>query len=665
MQKIFIVVVVFLLPISFLIFHDKGNDSLRPYFANYLEGKLVEDMKIEVSHLKIDLNYIEFDAVLNDFINIKAKGELSLFRGDLDIVYTLKSNQEKIDINGTVRGSLLDMKIVGEGEALKSNIVYAFKLEDDSTHDVKIKIDNADIASFLRLTAQPAYAMGKVDLNVDIANLEKQSTKANVHIMVNEAILNSETFKEKFAIELPRKVILRGNLNSKVCNTSFQMEGVVKSNLATLNLSRTYYNIKTKELSSDYRLLIPRLSKLMTESGKKLRGKLEVLGTFQRKNAKVYLTGKCKDFGGRIVFNLKENKLNAHMNAVEIEKLLHLFGEKPYVRGKIMADIELDDFKKREGTFNFKIKDTKIINDIFRKELNLNFEEPVDFSLKAKGSITPEVIEMEAKLDSDILEYSSSDIKYKLSSKALSSSYLLHVPKLSKLTALTKRKLRGEFSINGKLNYEDEMIITGNSQNLGGDIEFKFKAQKLRTKIDNISVEKLMQVLNYPQVFKAKLVGTFKYDFLRSFGRFTSTLNQAELLNTYLRGVIKEIRGVNLRGERYTHTYFNATFYKNLVDINFKAQSKSVLLSIPSGKINQVNNKIDAYYKVKVDNRNLEGKIMGDLFDPEITLDSSKYIQKNMMSIMKDNMSTDGMSEFGMGKKESNMMRGMMGGFFD
>ena len=164
-----------------------------------------------------------------------------------------------------------------------------------------------------------------------------------------------------------------------------------------------------------------------------------------------------------------------------------------------------------------------------------------------------------------------------------------------------------------------------------------------------------MQVLDYPQVFKARLVGAFNYDLLRSSGRFTSTLNQAELLNTYLRQVIKEIRGVNFPEERYAQTYFNATFHKNLIDINFKAESKTVLLSIPSGQINQASNKINAYYKVKVDNRNLEGKIRGDLSDPEITLDSSKYIQNNMMNMIEDNM----------GHKENNMMKSMMGGFFD
>jgi hypothetical protein len=469
----------------------------------------------------------------------------------------------------------------------------------------------------------------------------------------HETILNQKIFKEAFNIDLPSETVLTAKLNAKFATKIFQVNGIIKSDVGTLTLSKSYYNRRTKELSSDYRLLIPRLSKLARKQ--KLRGKLEVIGTFQRKNAKVYLTGKSKNLGGRMVFNLKGNRLNAHMNGVDIEKLLLLFNEKPYATGKLMADIELHDFKKREGTFNFKTKEAKTLDDTFRKALNLNFEESVYFLFDAKGRIGATEINMKAKLDSDILKYTSSNIKYKLSSNALNSTYLLEIPKLSKLNSVTGKRLKGELSIKGELKYEDKMTLTGNTQNLGGNIDFKFKAQQLNAKMDNISVEKLMQVLSYPEVFKAKLIGNFNYDFLRSSGRFTSTLNQAQLLNTYLTQVIKEIRGVNLSNERYAQTYFNATFRKHLVDINFKAQSKTVLLSIPSGQINQANNKINAYYKVKVDNQNLEGKIQGNLSDPEITLNSSKYIQNNMMNMMHNNM----------GRKESGMMNSMMGGFFD
>ncbi len=645
---------ILLIPISFLIFHDKGNAFLKPYFAAYLERKLVADMKIELRHLKIDLTYIEFKAVLNEASNIEGQGQLSLFGQTLNIDYTVKSNvlKNKIDIKGTARGTFNNLDIQGRGEIVQSKVNYTFNVKDDLFSHIKVKINKADIASFLELTKQAPYATGKVDVNVDIKNLEKQNISDTPQIVIHKTFLNEKTFKEKLNIDLPSQTVLTATLSAKFLAKSFQLNGVIKSDFATLNLSKTYYNRRTKELSSDYRLLIPRLSKLTTKQ--RLRGKLEVVGTFQRKDAKVYLAGKSTDCGGRMVFDLKANKLNAYINGVDIEKLLFLFDKKPYVRGKLVLDIELNDLKKLEGSFNLKTKEARIIDHTLRKELSLNVGEDIYISLNAKGKISAKAINMEAKLNSEFFEYGSSDIKYEFLDKALSSTYLLHIPKLSKLNNLTGKRLKGALSINGKVKYQNKMLITGSTKDLGGNIDFKFKAQKLNAKINNISVEKLMQVLSYPQVFKAKLFGDFDYDFARSFGKLKSTLNEAELLNTYLRGVIKRIRGIDLASERYNQAYFNATFHKNIIDIDFKAQSKRVLLSIPSGQINKVSNSINAYYKVKVDNKKLEGKIRGDLSDPQISLDSSRYLQNNMMNMMQDNM----------GKKESKVMKDMMHGFF-
>ena len=664
MRKIFIVLFVLLISFSFFTFHDKGNSFLKPYFATYLESKLVADMQVDVRHLKIDLNHVEFKAVLNNLVHIDAQGELSLFSQTLDLDYVLQSNElkNKIDINGMIKGTFSNLDIQGGGAIVQSKVNYTLHLKDDLFNHIKVQINKADVASLLALIGEEPYAIGKIDLNVNLKKMKQQAINAKPQILLYGITLNEKVFKQKFGIDLPSDTVLTAKLNAKFAAKIFQVNGVVKSDLATLHLSKTYYNRKTKELSSDYKLLIPRLSKFVGKQ--KLRGKLEVVGAFQRKNAEVCLSGKSEDLGGRMVFDLKGNRLDAHMNGVDIEKLLLLFGKKPYVRGKIIADIELDDFKKREGIFTFKTKDVKTIHSALSKALNLDFGEDVYFSLNAKGDISSKLINMEAKLDSDIFEYSSSDIKYDFSKKVLNSTYSMYIPRLSKLDSLTGKTLKGELRIKGELNYKNDMLMTGNSKNLGGNIDFKLKSKKLSAKIKNISLEKLMSVLDYPQVFKAKLVGDFNYDLATSSGRFNSKLNEAELLSTYLIQVIKNIRGVDLRDKRYVQTYFNATFQKNLVDINFKAQGKRVRLSIPSGQINKLSNQINAYYKVKVDNKDLEGSITGDIANPEITLDSSKYIQNNIMSVIEESLNPSKVGGFGMGHKEGNVMKNMMDGFF-
>ena len=444
----------------------------------------------------------------------------------------------------------------------------------------------------------------------------------------------------------------------------FQIEGVIESNLATLKISQANYNPNTKELTSNYFLLVPKASKLLFLSKHKLHGKLQIAGTFKTKNSQFYLTGNSKSLGGEIIFNFEKNKLNTHMNKVEISRLLYFLGIKHYVKGKLTAEIKLSDLKEPKGIFNLSTEDASSINRTFKNELDLNFKKGIYFSLTAKGNINPKSINMESKLDSDIFQYSSSDIIYDIASKKLNSSYLLKLPKLSRLTPITGKELRGKVSIKGIANHQNQLLITGTSKSLGGNIDFVLQAKKINAKLNSVSVEKLMRMLSYPELFKARLQGDFVYDLSASIGTFRSTLNQAELLNSYLIEVLKKIQDVDLSKERYNKTYFNANFNKSIIDIDFKAQSSTVLLYIPSGRINKLSNSINANYQVKVGKKNLEGTIKGNISKPKVTIDSSKFIQNQMMNVIPLHLDKNTLKEFRIPKEESKMMKSMMNGFF-
>jgi len=663
-KKILILVLTLLLFISFLLFNDNGNQWLKPYLANYLERKAGGSMQMEIRHLKIDANYIEFDALLNDAVVLEVEGALSLLTQNLDLDYSLKSDRLKnsVDVKGTVIGSFSDMYIAGEGDIFNSTIDYRLYRKEDVLHGVKLKIDNANIASFLELTSQPAYARGRVDVDVSIPNLEKESSKPNMKMRFHGVTLTSKYVKGLWHKSLRRNIT--ANLNFNVCNRYSELEGFVKSDAARLNLLKAHYDIETKELSSDYTLLVSKLSKFTNTRGEKLRGTLEVKGRFKSKKSQIELTGNSQSLGGEMVFTLHDNQLDAHMNGVDIEKVLYLLGEKRYVKGKLLADVALNDVSQQKGVFSFRTQGAQTVDGTLKEAFNLSFEKSLPFVLKGRGDIKGEKITMKSSVDSDIFHGDSSDITYDLITKVLKSHYQLHIPKLSKLNRVTGKNLKGELNVQGELNYDKEMSLTGDTDNFGGDIDFKLKADTLNLKLNNVWVEKFLETFSYPKLLKAKLVGSFNYDLANTSGKLTSKLTQLQLLNSSLINAIEKIKGSKIDDEHYAKSHFNATFQKNLVDINFKAQSKTLLLSIPSGRINQEKNTIYAYYRVKVDNIELEGKIRGALLNPEVTFNSSKYLQKNMMSVIEENMDPRTMGSFGMNKKKHDMMKNMMFDFF-
>ncbi|CAA6804780.1 MAG: Unknown protein [uncultured Sulfurovum sp.] len=673
MKKILFILLIVLISLSFFLFNDKGNEYLKPYLESYLETKLQRDMSVKIEHLNIDFRHLELDAVLNNLTKVKVAGDISLLSQSFDLDYKLTSNgfknkqisfTNKIDINGTVIGTLNNMKIYGEGETLKSHINYALNIKDELINNIKVKINKADIASLLQLAAQPAYAEGKVDVDIDIPTFKEADTKGTGKITLYKTLLNEKTFKEALNIDLPKNTVLTANLNSKVSAEIFEVKGNIKSNLAWLKLNNTTYNVKDKKFIANYKLLAPRLSQLAFLTKQTLRGQLQVAGTLHLKDKHFFLKGSTKDLGGDTNFDYNGEKLNLSMEQVDIAKLLYMLHEQPYATGKLLAKVQIQDLNKLRGSYTLKTIKAKTIANTFKKDLNIDFGKDIAFSLDTKGVIASNLLHIENTLFSDIFQYRSANMVYNLNTQKLESFYTLEIPKLSELDTLAGKSLQGEVSINGEIQYDKNLTITGSTKSLGGSINFKLLKTVLSAKIDKVPVKNLMTVLSYPIIFEAPLVGDFYYDLVTRQGTLNSTLTQAQLLENSLTKLVKQIRGVDLTKERYNQTHFNAILNKNLINIDFKAKSKQALFAIPSGQINKSNNTINANYQIEVNNKDMGGKIQGNIAQPNISIDSSNYLQKKVNDVINSNISSDALKDLGLDKLEPEAIKNLLGDLF-
>jgi len=673
MKKLIIFIVTIILFISFLIFHDKGNEIVKPYLASYLENKMDNNISIKLEHLKIDMNYLEVTALVNELSTLNALGNFSLLNKTLDFNYTLTSQgfenkeivfNEKIDINGTAKGAFDNINVMGKGTTLQSNIDYAFNLQNDLLNNIKVDIKKADIESLLKLTAQPNYAKGTIDLNINIPKLDTNSSNGRALIKLYSTQLNEKVLNKKFNLDLPPKVLLTGDIDAKVSSELLTLKGDVQSNLASLNLTNTKYNLKNKSVDSNYKLSIPELSKLRFITKQQLNGKITLDGTIVAQDKAYHLTANSKSLGGSVKLDLTEKKLDTLLKEVEIDKLLHLLNQKRYATGKVSGDIKLDDYKNPNGSFSLQTKQAKTLHSILKKELEIDLGQSLPFALQSKGKINKRVIYMKNQLSSELLKYTSNDMQYALKPKQLKSTYTLNLPKLSKLKYLIKRPLQGSLNVTGDLHYKNSLYLTGKTESLGGEVNFELINQKLTSNLTNVPVEKLMYLLTYPKVFQAKLLGKLNYDISTKRGKLTSTLNQARLLKNNLTELIKQVRGIDLTKERYNESHFNANINQDIIDIDFQAKSNKVLLEIPSGKINKASNRIDASYTININKRDLSGKIYGHTSKPQITVESSQFIQDEVKDIIKQNIDDKKLKDLGIGEQETEVIKNILGDLF-
>jgi len=678
MKKLLVLIILILISsLLFLLLHDKGNEYLKPYLATYLESQLENNMSVTVEHLKIDKNHVELIALINKITRVNAHGQYALLDKTLDIDYNVKANSiqsnevtinGKVDIDGKVKGTFSDMDISGEGDAFNSNIHYTLNLKEELFNNIKIKILKADIAEFLLLSGQPHYARGKIDIDINIPTLEENTTKGTANILLHETLLNEKVLNKTFQIDIPKNTKLTGEINSKINQTQILFNSKIISSLSTVTLNNAIYNLKNNRFTSNYTVNVPKLSKLSFLTQQKLHGTLDATGDMEFKNKTFYLNALTKSLGGTTRVSLKGNTLDLHLDHNKLEKILHLVGEKTYAVGNLNGEVKISSLKNLTGTFNLSTQNARTLHKTLKKELTLDLGKSIAFQMNSIGKIKSKVAHIQTTLDSELFKLSSHDMAYDLKKSLLTSTYQLSVPKLSKLNTLAGKNLRGALDIKGDMQADKNFLITGNTQNLGGEISFQLQNKQLTTKIKNVSVQKLMHMLDYPQIFKATLVGDFNYNLVSSKGIFNSKLNQAQLLPNNLTKLIKQIRGVDLSKERYNETTFVAKLNKENINIDFNAKSKKVTMSINNGHINKANNYIDANYKVKIENKDIAGKIKGNISQPHITVDSSQFIKDTVIDAIQDQLGNDKiddkLNDLGLGKKETETIKNILGDLF-
>lgn len=686
MKTLLFIILIIVTSLSSLLFHDKGNELLKPYLSSYLNSKIKKDIYIEVQELKIDIGHIEATALINKTSQLKTDGDFSLLNQTVDLNYQLlcKGFETKrffdnkkfevkepnlkeptlkkfhlvgdIDVNGTAKGSIENMDIEGKGDAFEFNIAYNFILNKEKVHALKLNIDKADIEKILTIGKQPSYAKGNADIEIHIPVIEKKISKGTVDIKLYETLLNEKVLHKELNVTVPPNTKLTAKINSRFNSNILKFQGDIKSNIGVLSFKDANYDLENKKLNSDYQLNIKEPT---------YHYPLAINGKLEHHNKQLILNGDSSSLGGITQLSFKENQLTTIFKGVHMEKMLQLLGEKPYATGLIHATIEINDIKAKKGNFIVKSTTLTAIKSTLKEEFDIRLVEPLKLKVLVKGEVDKNIMEIKAKLVSNIANFESHKMQYNLKTNSLKTRYNLNFNNLKKLRPLVNHPLVGQLKIQGDLKKDKHILINATTKSLGGAVNFHLKNDNFRAELQSISIMKLMQMLNYPETFKGKLLGNIDYNLKEKKGKIDTKLQQAQLLPNEMTEIVKQLKGVDLTKERYNHSSFVAKINNPIIDFNFQAKSKTTNISIHHASLNQATKSIDAKYTLIIEKKDISGRIKGDVQDPKITINSSKFIQKEIEETMEEfgigeeqkQMINDTMKEIGIGEEEKEMIK--------
>ena len=367
----------------------------------------------------------------------------------------------------------------------------------------------------------------------------------------------------------------------------------------------------------------------------------------------------------------KENILHniqVEIQQGEIKELLSLLKQEPYAKGKVDLKIKIPTLKQYQSktVANIKLYKTLLDEKVFQKELDIKLPSQIVVDGIIDTNFNKNSIVAKGKLQTTLGNLDFKQARYNSKTKVLQSDYHLQIDNLNKLKPLTNRTLYGSMEIKGSLFKDENLTIKGSTNDLEGEVKFTLVDKNLNAIITDISVQKVMKIVNYPQIFKAKLKGVLNYNLLKKQGIFNSKLNEAQLLPNQLTRLVKKIQGTDLTKNRYNQTTFNAKFNQSIMGFDFHAKSEKTEIKLHPASIDGSNNTINANYIIQIENKDVGGKIKGKINNPKITIDSSKFVQREIVDKVKEYISIDDetLKKIGIGEEEKEAVKNLFRGFF-
>lgn len=441
-------------------------------FESEINSDFIENSAILNIDFKSSLFDIVFDKLKLDVQNMDYEGDFNLFVKNLEKLESFigKRLKGELQTNGNVKSKNRVIFISGDTNIINSKTKYSFNIEDKIVKNLKFKVLDAKVDNFFKLIDEPVYAVGNFEANGSIDSFKELNGKSTINL--KDVKLINEVINAVYNQELRDTIVLNGDINSSIKKDIVVSDVKIISNIASLDINKLIFDIKSKETIGNYIFFAKDLSKLKDFTKSQLSGELKLVGDVKLIKEKLYIDGKSNIANGNFDFKLNDNILNANLKGAELIKLFHMFNQKEFFSANTNLALNYNIVTKRgdlKGNF---------LNGHF---LQSNFTKLVEQFTKL--NLTKEIYEnskLDTKIDDKLLV--SNLIMQSLNSKLEINNSKIDLEKNTISTRVDMKIKENSFAV----NLENDL----NNPTLSFDLK-----SVLERKIDK-NIDKLGEKLN-------------------------------------------------------------------------------------------------------------------------------------------------------------------------
>ncbi len=433
--------------------------------AVYEENKL--KVRVKNIHLSKLLKQYKVDLNARGYISAQVAMDVKTFKSSLSIY------SSKIRYNKEVFSNVnFDVKSL-QYEKEKLDLDYALMLKYNGSN-FKV-IGDVHYKDKLLLNARTKDLGGQIVFSLQDTELKLKAVDVKIHTLLKLA-------KQKQYISGLVSLDAEGNFE-KIHYALYSKK--LTTHKKGLGFNQSFwikeegdFDIKKRALTSKYTL-----------NFKQKKQEITLSGLFNYKKS-IYLSAKTKLFGAATTFKYVKGRVTLSATDIDVEELLMFVEEPVYARGKFNLHIA-----GRVDNLGFYLNAQKI--SLYKNLSSLG--DSINLTLKA--NYTPKRVKFQIHAKANTFQLNKSKGVYYLKNEKL------HLEQSLKL--LYEGKMIPLFI---DLEYVDE-VLNIKSPSLGGNIDFELKEEKIKLRMKQLSVDKIVKIINKEAYARSGVVnGNVFYD---------------------------------------------------------------------------------------------------------------------------------------------------------
>lgn len=574
------IIITILLMIYALLFTSFGNKIISSYIERVINHQQ-EELDFKVENFNLTTKRLDFKAYVNDGSELKISGNISIWKRDFDLKYSINildltiiknlTNRESkgsLCTNGIFKGNYKNATIEGISSIAKSQTKYYLNLKRFEIESLNVEVKEAKINELLMIMGNPSYLKGKLNIFADIKNFNSSNLEGIIKSNITNGKVDNDVVNKELELGIGNLINFKSDFNALISSNNIEIKTILDTSVGDILIDKMIVDLSTKKINSDYTINVSNMNALSGFVDKKLVGNFSTKGVLESFGNTTKIEGISDIFESETKYkanfdNFKLSSISFSIEKAKIENLLKMLSEPIYATGDlhIVGDIKNADVVKLDGFVNSTFSNILIVNEVTNAVFNQNIEDDITANLTINSNLIPNQIVSKIVLETNVANLSTTNSTYFIEEDIFSSEYLLNIPSLEEMDNFIGIKLLGKMDLLGKLNIEEnKFLLDGKSNFLNGLFDFKLEDNDLTVNLNNINAKNLSIMLGYSHIFDSSDGNlNISYNLDSKKGQLVGSFTDGQFLSNSFTSFLNTILKTDLEKEIYKTININST----------------------------------------------------------------------------------------------------------